>query len=90
MICDLQLVTKQSGRGRQTITAKVRVPKVNEASVSRARVMGGGAIVMSMLGAKTPATSLPKGAIFDDVTRNILVASEAVWKLECSSPTSFA
>ena len=44
---------------------------------------------MSMLGAETPATGLPKGAFFDPVTRRVVIAPEAVWENDVVSPTSF-
>jgi len=66
------------------------VPKVNETAVSCTGVVGGGTLIVSMLGAETPATSLPNGAFFDPVTRRILIAPEAVWEDDVISPTSFA
>jgi len=61
------------------------VPKVDKATVSYTGVMGGGALVVSVLGTKTPAASLPKGTIFDNVTRSVVVAFETVGELDLSS-----
>jgi len=66
------------------------VSKIDEAAVSCARDVRGGAIIVGMLGAKTPATSLPQGALFNPMTRFVLIASEAVWELDFVSLTSFA
>jgi len=63
------------------------MPEVNEAAINTAGIMGGGTIIVSVLGAKTPATSLPKGAIFDDMTRSVMIALETVRELDLSSPT---
>jgi len=65
------------------------MPKVNEAVVNCARKVGGGAVVMSMLSAETPAAGLPEGAFFDPMTRIVVVALETVQERERGSPTSF-
>ena len=44
---------------------------------------------MSVLGAKTPATSLLEGAVLNDMTRGVMVASETVGELDLSSSTPF-
>ena len=51
--------------------------------------MGGGTLVVSMLGAETPATGLPKGSFFNPVTRCVVIALETVWESDIVSPTSF-
>jgi len=61
------------------------MPKINKAAVSCARSMGGGAIIMSVLSTETPTTGLPKGALFNPVTRIILIAPKAVGEFECGS-----
>ena len=63
------------------------MPKVDKAVISATRVMRGRAIVVSMLGTKTPAASLPKGAIFDNMTRSVMVALETIGELDLSSST---
>ena len=45
---------------------------------------------MSVLGAKTPAASLPKGAIFNNMTRSVVVALETIGELDLSSLTPLA
>jgi len=71
-------MVKMFSQSCQTITAKVRVSKVDEAAVNCTGIMGGGAVIVSMLGAKTPAASLPEGALFDPVTRTVLVAPKTI------------
>ena len=66
------------------------MPKIDKTAVSCARIVRGGAIIVGMLGAKTPVASLPQGALFNPMTRFILIASEAVWELDFVSLTSFA
>jgi len=66
------------------------VPKVNKAAVSCTGIVGGGTLVVSMLGAKTPTTGLPKGAFFNPVAGRILIAPEAVRENNVVSPTSFS
>jgi len=52
--------------------------------------MGRGAVVISMLGTKTPVAGLPKGAFFDPMTRIILAALETIGELELGSLASLA
>ena len=66
------------------------MPKVNKVAINTAGIMRGGTIVVSMLGTKTPAASLPKGAIFDNVTRSVVVAFETIGELDLSSSTPLA
>ena len=66
------------------------MPKVDKAVINTAGVMRGGALIVSVLGAEAPAASLPQGAVFDDVTRGIMVAFETVGELDLSSPTPLA
>jgi len=49
-----------------------------------------GAIIVSMLGAEAPMTSLPEGAFFGAVVRTAFIASEAVWELGFCSLMSLA
>jgi len=58
-------MTKMSSWSCHTITAKVRMPKINKATINVAGDVGGRAVIMGVLSAKTPATSLPKGALLD-------------------------
>ena len=57
------------------------MPKVDKAAIGAAGVMGGGALVVSVLGAKTPPTGLPERAFFYRMSRLISAASEAIWEL---------
>jgi len=66
------------------------MPKVDKAAINTAGIMGRGTLVVSMLGAEAPAASLPQGAVFDDVTRGVVVAFETVGELDLSSPTLLA
>jgi len=66
------------------------MPKVDEAVVNTAGVVGRGALVVSMLSAKTPMTGLPKGTVFDNVTRGVVIAFETIRELNLSSPTLLA
>jgi len=61
------------------------MPKVDEAVTGCAGSMRGGAIVVSMLGAKTPTTSFPKGAFFNPMAWGVLIAPQAIWELDLSS-----
>jgi len=83
-------MAEKSSWGCQAITAEVGVPEIDKAAISGARKIRGGAIVMSMLGTEAPATGLPKGAFFNNVTRSVVVALEAIWEGEVSSPSSLA
>jgi len=65
------------------------MPKVDKTAVSHTRIMGGGTLVVSMLGTKTPATSLPKGTVFNDMTRSVMVTFETVGELDLSSSALF-
>ena len=66
------------------------MPEVDKAAINTAGIVGREASIVSVLGAKTPAAGLPKGAIFDDVTRSVMVALETIGKLDLSSPTPLA
>ena len=64
--------------------------KIDKATISGTRVMGGRTLVVSMLGTKTPAAGLPKGAFFNPMTGCILIAPETVGEDNVISPTSLA
>ena len=64
--------------------------KVDKAAINTAGIMGEGTIVVSVLGTKTPAASLPKGAIFDNMTQSVMVAFKTVGELYLSSSTPLA
>ena len=66
------------------------MPKVDKATISCTGIMGGGTLVVSVLSTKAPAASLPKGALFNPMTRCVLVAFETIWEDDLVSPTSFA
>ena len=66
------------------------MPKIDEAVVDTAGIVGGGALVVSVLGTKAPVAGLPKRAIFNDVTRSVVVAFKTVGELDLSSPTLLA
>ena len=83
-------MTKKSGWSCRTVTAKVGVSKIDKTPISSARVMGGGALVMSMLSTKTPTACLPKRALLNPVTGCILIALEAVWEGDIVSSTLLA
>ena len=57
------------------------MPKVDEAAIGAAGIMGGRTLIVSVLGAKTPPTGLPQGALFDCVPGLVSAASEAVREL---------
>ena len=57
------------------------MPKVDETAVGAARVVGGGALIVSVLSAKAPPASLPQGAFFDRVPWLISTALEAIREL---------
>jgi len=63
------------------------MPKVDKAAINTAGIMGRGTLVVSVLGAETPATSFPKGEILNDVTQSVMVAFETIRELDLSSPT---
>ena len=55
--------------------------EIDKVVIGTAGVMGGRALVVSMLGAKTPLASLPQGAFFDSVPRLVSTAPEAIGEL---------
>ena len=57
------------------------MPEVDKAVVGTAGIVGGGALVVSMLGAEAPLTSLPQGAFFDHMPRLVSAAPKAVGEL---------
>ena len=57
------------------------MPEIDKAAIGAARIVGGGAIVVSVLGAKAPLASLPQGAFFDCMPWLVSAASEAVGEL---------
>jgi len=89
-IRNLQFVAKMSSQSRRTIATKIGVSKVDKATVSCTGVVGGGALIVSMLSAETPTTRLPKGAFLDPMTGCVLVAPEAVWENDLVSLTPLA
>ena len=66
------------------------MPKVDEAVISCTGVMRRGAIVVSMLGAKAPAASLPKGTLLNPMTGFVLIAPETIREFDLVSPMSLA
>ena len=66
------------------------MPEVDKAAIGAAGVVGGGALVVSMLGAETPLTSLPQGALFDCMPGLVGAAPEAVRKLGLGPMSPFA
>jgi len=61
------------------------MPKIDEAVIGCTGVVGGGALVVSVLSTEAPTACLPKGAVFDNVTRSVIIAFEAVGELDLSS-----
>ena len=86
----LQLVTQGGGRHGSAPIPKIGVSSRDSAELSVALFVRSVAIVMHMLGTKTPAACLPEGALLLDVTGMQLVAFEAVWKLGFASSTPLA
>ena len=66
------------------------MPKVDEAAIGAAGVMGGGALVVSVLGAEAPSTGLPQGAFFNRMPRFVSVTPEAIRELGLGSMPSLA
>jgi len=66
------------------------MPKIDEAAIGCTGIVGGGALVVSVLSTEAPTACLPKGAVFDNVTRSIVIAFEAVGELDLSSPAPLA
>ena len=62
----------------------------NGTKLGVALLMGSGAIIMRMLGTKTPAACLPEGTLLLDVVGVRLVAFEAIGELGFASPTPLA
>jgi len=63
------------------------VPKVDKATISCTGIVGGGALIVSVLSTEAPAACLPKGALLNPVTGCILIAPEAIWKDDLVSST---
>ena len=74
-------MAKYTSRGSGAVTPEVGVPKIDEAAIGAAGVMGGGALIVSVLGAKTPPAGLPQGALFDCVPGLVGTAPETVGEL---------
>jgi len=66
------------------------MPKIDEAAIGCTGIVGGGALVVSVLSTKAPTAHLPKGAVFDNMTRSVVIAFEAVGELDLSSPVPLA
>ena len=73
-------MAKQVSGGGRAIAPEVGVPEIDEAVIGTAGVVGGGALIVSMLGAKIPLTGLPQGAFFDCMSRLISTAPKAIWE----------
>ena len=57
------------------------MPEIDEAAIGATGVMGGGALIMSMLGAETPLAGLLQGAFLNRMPGLVSAASEAVGEL---------
>ena len=66
------------------------MPKVDKAAIGAAGIVGGGALIVSVLGAETPPAGLPQRAFFDRMPGFISTAPEAVGKLGFGSVSPFA
>jgi len=66
------------------------MPKIDKAAIGCTGIVGGGALVVSMLSTEAPMACLPKGAVFDNVARSVVIAFEAVGELDLSSPVPLA
>ena len=86
---NIQLIMKEFGWSGRTVTAKVGVPKIDDATISCTRGVRRGTVIVSMLSAEAPTTGLPEGALFNPMTRFILTTPQAVQELDFCSPTSF-
>jgi len=60
------------------------MPKVDKAAINTAGIVRGGGVIVSMLGTKTPTASLPKGTIFNNMTRSVMVTLETIRELDLS------
>ena len=61
------------------------MPKVDEAAIGAAGIMGGGAFVVGVLGAEAPSASFPQRALFDCVPGLVSTAPEAIGELGLGS-----
>ena len=61
------------------------MPKVNEAAIGAAGIVGGGALIVSVLGTETPPAGLPQGAFFNRMPWLVSTAPKAVWELGLGS-----
>jgi len=66
------------------------VSKVDKAAIGCTGVVGGRALVVTVLSTEAPTACLPKGAFFDSVTRSVIIAFETVGELDLSSSASLA
>ena len=66
------------------------MPKVDKAMVALARVVGGGALVISVLGTEAPPAGLPQGAFLNHMPRLISAAPEAIGELGFGPMTPLA
>ena len=66
------------------------MPKVDEAAIGTAGVMGGGALIVSVLSAETPLASLPQGAFLNCMPRLVSTAPEAIRELGLGSMSPLA
>ena len=83
-------MAEYSSWGGGAIASEIGVPKVDEAAIGAARVMGGGALIVSVLGAKTPPAGLPQGALFNHVPGLVSAAPEAIGELGLGSMSPLA
>ena len=83
-------MTEYLSWGCRTVTAEVRVPKVNETAIGCTGVVGGRALIVTMLSTEAPAACLPKGTFFDSVARSVIIAFETVGELDLSSSMPLA
>ena len=58
--------------------ARARVPRGNDAPGEGALVVGGGAVVMSVVGGEAPVANLPQRAVIFVVVGGLLIALEAI------------
>ena len=66
------------------------MPKVDEAAIGAARVVGGGTFIVSVLGTEAPLTGFPQGAFFDCVPWLISTTPEAIRELGFGSMSPLA
>jgi len=80
-------VAQGGGRHSSAPIPEIGVSSRNSAVLGIALLVGNITVVMCVLGAKTPATHLPEGALLLDVIGACIIAFEAIGELGFASST---